>query len=550
MVRSRGPCTERNVLSTFESVKDSDPDQPEPTPALPVPASAVPSGLSIEQLSQGPPEGDEPSFDIRRYLSALARHKWLVVVLTLARHGGGSRGLAGRSVAVPRSGHTVDLGGRWRGRQPPGADSAGRAAPVVVVGGSPAVVRRPGRGRPAAAGVPRAEQRGGQRRLRRVPAQAHHGPRTIPPGSGAGWPHVRAEHGRAGDPARPGRRFHRPGGGVRVAAGHRAALGRAHPALRRADAARRRAQAADQSQGGPSGARQLPSARADRREPLGDRRDAEWCRRAVRRSGRRTEAPEAHRAERHPAAAAHLLLCGPGSRRERARGLPGAHHHAPLGAGVAGDAGARADPRPGVPRLLRDARGPRPGGARPPGDSVGPRPAGLGSHGHAAGGDRVGALVRRAVAGAEHARLEGGRAARDEHPVRGNLPAAAAAERGDRGPAAGHDSLAGAEAGLRADVAPAGHGFAHRLRVARAAGHPGARHRGGAAAARRHHRGEPLHHAPAALRGGAARRGEQHPGRPDPRPRRGARAAGPQQGADVPRGGHLRGAGGRQRGWC
>lgn len=42
----------------------------------------MPSGFPLEML-QGPPAGDEHPFDVHRYLSALARHKWLVVILTL-----------------------------------------------------------------------------------------------------------------------------------------------------------------------------------------------------------------------------------------------------------------------------------------------------------------------------------------------------------------------------------------------------------------------------------------------------------------------------------
>ena len=62
---------------------DGDPDNPEATPALPAPVGSVPSGLPIDQMLQGPREGDEPSFDLHRFLAALARHKWLVVGLTI-----------------------------------------------------------------------------------------------------------------------------------------------------------------------------------------------------------------------------------------------------------------------------------------------------------------------------------------------------------------------------------------------------------------------------------------------------------------------------------
>jgi capsular exopolysaccharide synthesis family protein len=76
-------------LGWIGTVEDSAPgERPDVPPALPQPQALVPLGYSPEPQPAGW-QGEDHAGDARRLLSALLRHKWLVIVLTVAGTVGG-----------------------------------------------------------------------------------------------------------------------------------------------------------------------------------------------------------------------------------------------------------------------------------------------------------------------------------------------------------------------------------------------------------------------------------------------------------------------------
>ena len=538
------------MLSTFESVKDSDPDQPEPTSALPVPASAVPSGLSIEQLSQGPPEGDEPSFDIRRYLSALARHKWLVVVLTLLGTAAGvvaSRVVPSQYLAQATLWISVE-GGEGGSRQGPiqpaellqWASWVDLLRSFVVLD---EVVRRQHVYLEPANAADSAAFAGFQLKPTMVPGQyrlevARDG-HTFALSTGERV----IQRGQVGDSIGPAVGFEwRPGTG-QLWAGRTLRFGVRTPR----DAALKlrtnlnavlpergsflRLELTGESPSVTAGtvngvAERFVEVAADlKRQKLTELSAIlqQQLTSSYADLGRASNALEGFRVHTITLPSEQASPVTPGLEQTR-------------------DPVFRAffEMRVDRDQVERDRQAILAALAQPDSEVMAMQLEAIASVRSSA--ELSQALSTLASKEAEQRAMSIQFAG--TYPPLQRLGAEIVDLRRGTIPSLAQKLVSELTSRLQ-DMDSRIGSASHELQAI-----PARAHRGGAAAARRHHRGEPLHHAPAALRGGAACRGEQHPRRPDPRPRRGPRAAGPQQGADVPRGGHLRGAGRRQRGWC